>query len=238
MTRRARHGDVTVTDGDSPAQGFWWLRGALSCDDLAVLTDAARELARAAPLATPTMRDGTPFRLRQTGAGLVWWSDREGARYTDRHPATGRAWPAIPESMRRIARLAVGAAVERGARIDADELAEAFDSALVIFYRAGDSLGWHADITEAAGPAWPILTISAGAPAIFEIDVGDRRHRARLLAGDAVILEGPARVAQHRIARVESPGMFDGAGGIDRGRLAVTFRRARAGWTLTRSGDE
>ena len=81
--------------------------------------DAQRELLAAiravlavAPLFTPRMpKSGRPFSVRMSNCGsLGWISDEHGYRYEPIHPATGRPWPPIPETLialwRNVARYA------------------------------------------------------------------------------------------------------------------------------------
>jgi alkylated DNA repair protein (DNA oxidative demethylase) len=231
---------ITVIDPDVGERfGLWRLRGLLGEAEVAEVVELTRGLARVAPLARPTMLDGVPLTVRVTSWGdLGWWADRGGYRYVDRHPVTARPWPAIPPELRRLAAACVEAANEAGAGLEGG-LAEVFDSCLVNFYDDGASLGWHVDRTEQDRHT-PILNVSIGATARFEIEevegpgLGDRTvHRVPLLSGDVVIMAGAARLARHRIAKIEpvpaQEGLFGSAprSPLRSGRISLTFRRVR-----------
>jgi alkylated DNA repair protein (DNA oxidative demethylase) len=204
---------------------YHWTGGAFA-RQVPVLADEACAIAAAAPLARPTMRDGTGFKVQVTSAGEVgWWADAQGYRYVDRHPVTGRPWPPISDRLRRIARSALDASITR---ITARKVAESYDTCLLNFYDAEASLGWHDDRTE-ADQSTPIVCLSIGATALFEIRIGDRTHGFELGNGDALVLAGQARRAPHRIAEIYPHALWDDRPPIADGtRLSFTFRRARA----------
>lgn len=182
-----------------PPPGFFHLPVFLEQREVDTLADIARRIMEAAPLGEPTMRDGTPLKVRVTSAGTWgWWADKDGYRYVDRHPKTGQPWPAIDPVFRDLARRGIEATGHEGA----DHFAETIDSVLINWYAPGASLGWHVDRTEEDTGA-PIVSISVGDTALFEIAGPDEKVSRFVVAnGDMAIQGGWSRSAPHRIARV------------------------------------
>lgn len=209
--------------------GFWHLGGLLSRDEAVELADLARWVCAEAPLARPAMKTGQPLRVRVTSLGDVgWWADAAGGyRYVDRHPVTGRPWPKIPTALRLLGERALRAASAFGGDLPAQAVADAFDTCLINYYDADASLGWHQDLTE-ADRRTPIVNLSVGAPAAFDITLDEVEHRAILESGDAVVMAGQARGARHRIEGLVEPGLFSQPSPLAAGRLSFTLRRARA----------
>lgn len=87
------------------------------------------------------------------------------------------------------------------------------DTALVNFYREGDTLGGHKDDAEDHSDC-PIVSLSLGCDAVFLIGGATKDVAPTavwLHSGDAVVLSGPARQCYHGVPRV-LPGrmLFDG----------------------------
>lgn len=180
----------------------------------------ARRMVAVAPLVRPTMRGGSPFRLVCTSAGAVGWhADADGYRYVDAHPRTGERWPEIDQDARAVADRALAAAGAPPC---------SWDSLLVNVYQVGEgSLGWHRDQQE-ADLSHPIVSLSLGATAIFDIELDEAVRTLRLESGDALVLAGPARRALHRVRAVVAPDLFAPPSPVRPGvRLNFTFRRAR-----------
>ncbi len=147
-----------------------------------------------------------------TNAGRFGWiSDRAGYRYAERHPATGRPWPDMPEEILDLWR-------------EVTAYPAAPECCLVNYYTPGARMGLHQDRDEADFAA-PVLSISLGDSAVFRIGGRTRRDPTRsmtLHSGDIVVLDGDARLAFHGIDRV--------LGGSSRllargGRINLTLRR-------------
>lgn len=82
--------------------GFRLLPGHLDAALQCALLGDIRAVIAAAPLYVPTMpRSGRPLSVRMTNCGALGWvTDKTGGyRYQATHPATGRAWPPIPERL-------------------------------------------------------------------------------------------------------------------------------------------
>lgn len=204
--------------------GLIVLRQVIDDGAACALAERARLVARAAPLLRPTMADGTPLRVQITSCGSVGWmaTRARGYHYADQHPRTG-PWPAMDEDMRGC--LADVLAWAYGE--DMAWMAGIYDTCLLNFYGLGDSLGWHQDVTE-DDRCMPIVGVSLGDPARFEIELGEEQVSTILRSGDAVVMGGYSRLARHRIAEVMQPDLFGPRSPLSRpGRLSFTFRRAR-----------
>lgn len=238
-----------------PARGFYVIRGAHSARDIDLLLEQIRLLKLRYPFAQPTMRDGNPLSVRVTSWGdWGWWSDQLGFRYVAKHPKHGQGWPALPAGWERYPMaylyLAAWDAQQRvagwtpaawnlphGPASWLDEV----DTALVNYYAPDASLGWHTDKSEQDLRS-PILTMSIGAPARFEIKLDGETHAVTLLSGDGCVMAGASRNAEHRIVKLLTPAevaaeqqadLFTGAPPADDiynpitsgARLSITWRR-------------
>jgi alkylated DNA repair protein (DNA oxidative demethylase) len=177
-----------------------------------VLRDLRGAVAQAPPF-TPVMpRTAKPFSVRMSNMGVLGWvSDRAGYRYQASHPATGRAWPAIPESI-----LAVWNRVSNYPHPP--------EACLVNFYGGDAKMGLHQDRDEADFEA-PVVSISLGDTALFRLGGttrGGKTQSLKLASGDVLILEGPTRLAFHGIDRI-----IGGSSTLlnDGGRINLTLRR-------------
>jgi alkylated DNA repair protein (DNA oxidative demethylase) len=140
-----------------------------------------------------------------------WFADRAGYRYLDRHPETGRPWPAIPAALQAL--WAEVAGYPAGPQC-----------CLVNFYTAEARMGLHRDADEAALAA-PVVSLSLGDSAVFRIgrpERGGPTSSLKLHSGDVMILGGTARLAYHGIDRILGGSSRLLPGG---GRLNVTLRR-------------
>ena len=162
----------------------------------------------------------TPGGLRMSVAmsncgALGWVSDRTGYRYDPLDPDTGRAWPAMPEQLRDLARHAAALAGYAGFRPDA---------CLINRYEPGARLSLHQDRDE-RDFAQPIVSISLGLPAVFVFG-GPRRadptRRVPLFHGDVVVWGGLSRLNHHGVLAVKA-GVHELTGAA---RFNLTFRVA------------
>ncbi len=152
-----------------------------------------RKVVGQAPLFQPRMpKTGTPFSVRMSNCGTLGWvSDIKGYRYQPMHPTTGEPWPAIPEQLLAIWRLAAPEA----------PLPEA---CLINFYAAGAKMGLHQDRDE-DDLETPVVSVSLGDSAIFRIGGLTRRDPTQsltLASGDVLAFGGPSRLVFHGIDRV------------------------------------
>ena len=160
-------------------------------------------------------RTGKPLSVRNTNLGpLGWVSDIKGYRYQPTHPETGRAWAAIPQTMR-----------------DLWEAVSAYpappQACLVNWYEADSRLGLHIDADETAKDA-PVVSVSLGSRALFRLGGLERNSPTssmRLASGDVVVLGGTSRRAYHGVDRIYPDSSTLVPGG---GRINLTLRRVTA----------
>lgn len=172
-----------------------------------------RQLVRQAPLYTPRMPGGQPFRYQQTGAGWGWTSGYGGGyRYQREHPITGNLLPAIPEDLAAFARIY---------GLEPDAL-------LVNFYRSEATLGLHQDRDERDLSA-PVVSVSLGDTATFLLG-GQRRNdpvqQLELPSGTVMVLAGPNRMAWHGVSKIH-PGTAPDGLLRSPGRINLTFRKSQ-----------
>lgn len=190
------------------------MRFALVWED-ALLEEIARVVA-AAPLRNMVTPGGQPMSVAMTNCGALGWiSDRGGYRYSRLDPLTGRPWPALPPTIRRLALEAAGAADY--ANFDPD-------ACLINRYVPGARMSMHQDRDERDRSA-PIVSVSLGLPATFlfgGLMRRDRPIRFPLAHGDVVVWGGPSRLAFHGVAPV-ADGQHPH---LSRQRINLTLRRA------------
>jgi len=180
--------------------------------DLVRLALAAFEIA---PPARYETAYGKAMSVAMSNFGpLGWTSDRAGYRYADRHPATGRPWPDMPQVL-----------LDLWAALGDPEVPP--DSALINLYRGDARMGLHQDRDE-ADPRFPVLSVSLGDTAMFRIGGTARKDPTRSLklsSGDVCRLSGPSRLAFHGVDRI-----LPGSSGLipEGGRINITLRRASA----------
>lgn len=148
-----------------------------------------------------------PFRQLQTPGGhrmsvglcnagrFGWHSDEAGYRYLTQNPATGRAWPAIPETLIKLAQ----SAAEAAGYPDFSPQA-----CLINRYAPGAKMALHQDKDERNFAA-PIVSISLGLPATFlwgGLQRKDRAQKLPLLHGDVLVWGGPSRLRFHGVAPI------------------------------------
>ena len=196
----------------APGVTLWPLR--LDPSEQAALLGAVFAGIAQAPFFDPTMpRTGKKFSVRMTNFGpLGWVSDAaNGYRYEALHPATGQAWPPIPDALLHLWDEATG----YGAPPEA---------CLVNFYDAAARMGLHRDQDEAAADA-PVLSVSLGDSAYFRFGTANLKgetKRLKLNSGDVLTFGGPARLMYHGIDRVIAGTSTLIPGG---GRINLTLRR-------------
>lgn len=196
--------------------GFDLWPGLLPPEAQAALVAAVTAAAETAPFAHYRTPQGKAMSAAMTGLGpLGWVSDQSGYRYADRHPGSGRPWPAMPPSL-----------LDLWARLGDPDTPP--DSCLVNLYRGDARMGLHQDRDE-DDARFPVLSISLGDTAVFRIGGIQRKdptRSLRLSSGDVCRLSGPARLAFHGVDRILPGSSSLVPGG---GRINLTLRRARPG---------
>lgn len=164
---------------------------------------------------TTTM--GHNMRVTTTNCGeFGGHSDQHGYRYLRQDPLTSQPWPSMPELFKSIAiRAAHSAGISNFNP----------DSCLINHYPIGISMGSHQD-KEEADFSWPIVSVSIGLPATFQVFGNTRsgvEHEILLEDGDVLVLSGAARMYYHGVkpikADVLQPTLTE--------RINLTFRKAR-----------
>jgi len=205
-------------DAESIGPGAVLLRGYALARAPALLA-AVAEIAGQAPFRRMHTPGGRPLSAAMTNCGSAGWvSDRRGYRYESLDPASGQAWPAMPQLFLALAGEAAARAGWPGYRPD---------GCLVNRYGPGDRMGLHQDRDE-ADLRWPIVSVSLGLPATFLFGGPTRSAaagRTLLTHGDVVVWGGASRLSFHGIAPLPA-GEHPLTGPC---RINLTLRRARAG---------
>ncbi len=198
------------------SDGLVILPGFLSPGAQRDLLAEVRAVIAAAPLYVPRMpRTGKPMSVRMTNCGsLGWYTDqRDGYRYIDRHPETGRPWPALPQTLRTLWNEITG-------------YGHPAEACLINYYAPDARMGMHLDADEEAADA-PILSISLGDSCRFRVGGtkrSDPTRSVRLDSGAIVVLGGAARHCYHGVDRILGGSSTLLAEG---GRLNLTLRRVK-----------
>lgn len=170
----------------------------------------------AAPFRQMTTPGGFVMSAAMTSCGTAGWvTDRTGYRYDRSDPETGKPWPAMPESFRRLAGEAAAEAGYAGF---------VPDSCLVNRYRPGARLSLHQDKDE-RDFSRPIVSVSLGLPATFQfggLKRADPVAKYRLQHGDVAVWGGPSRLFHHGVLALKE-GEHPKLG---RQRINLTFRAA------------
>jgi alkylated DNA repair protein (DNA oxidative demethylase) len=142
------------------------------------------------------MPGGFRMSVAMTNCGdLGWISDRSGYRYSATDPLTGRPWPKMPDSFRK---LAGDAAAMAGIANFVP------DCCLLNRYKPGTKLGLHQDRDE-KDFNHPIVSVSIGIDAHFlwgGPKRNDRTKRHTLSDGDVVAWGGKSRMNFHGVETV------------------------------------
>lgn len=173
-------------------KGFFLFKSKLTREAQAEIRDAARTVVSQAPLFRPTMPgSGQPFSYTMTNCGeLGWVADRQGYRYQQNHPDTGKRFPVMPQVIQE---LALALALETGNSGFRPE------SCLLNFYRKGQKLGLHQDNTENNLSA-PIVSISLGDSGVFILGGFHRADETKqyiIQSGDCIVMSGESRSYFH-----------------------------------------
>jgi alkylated DNA repair protein (DNA oxidative demethylase) len=201
---------------EAMAEGAVLLRGFAKRTEAELLA-ALREIIAQAPFRRMFTPGGHQMSVAMTNCGTAGWvTDRSGYRYDGIDPESGKAWPAMPDSFRALAR-------EAAAEAGFDGFAP--DACLINRYEPGARMALHQDKDEQDFGA-PIVSVSLGLPAVFMfggIKRSDKPNRFRLQHGDIAVWGGPSRLFFHGVAP-----LADGEHALlGRQRINLTFRKAR-----------
>ena len=210
------HEPSPVPELEPLAAGAMVLRAFALPDAAAILADVAH-VAAAAPFRHLVTPGGFRMSVAMTNCGpLGWVSDPSGYRYCAVDPESGRPWPAMPASFRRLAT----AAAERAGFAPLQP-----DACLVNRYAPGARLTLHQDKDELDLDA-PIVSVSLGIPAVFLLGGLTRKERPRRVPvahGDVVVWGGPSRLRFHGVRAVDAAS-HPATGAC---RINLTFRKTR-----------
>ncbi len=169
----------------------------------------------------------SPFRKMMTPNGhqtnipfsncgqLGWTSDINGYRYSKTDPLTNTRWPSLPAVFSTVANKAAYLAGFKGFKPDA---------CLINQYKIGSRLNAHQDKNE-RDFRWPIVSISAGLPAVFQIFGEHRDGKAtniRLYDGDVMVWGGRSRLIYHGVRTITPDHQFPQSNQ----RINITLRKA------------
>jgi DNA oxidative demethylase len=194
-------------------EGVALLRGFFESAQIWPLVQAVLVVAPLRHYQTP---GGQRMSVAMSACGpLGWISDRAGYRYSPVDPASGAAWPAMPQELLQLA--------VRAARL-AGFADFNPDACLINCYTPAARMGLHQDRDE-KDFTQPIVSLSLGMPAVFLLGGLKRSDKAQPLPlhdGDALVFGGPARLCHHGVRPLR--GAADPLLGEQ--RINLTFRRA------------
>ncbi len=207
-------------DGEEPwaeplAEGVTLLHQRASQCDVALL-DAVKQISTDAPFRHMVVPGGHTMSVAMTNCGAQGWvTDRRGYRYQPLDPESARPWPALPELFQRLA-----------SEIAAEAGFPHFqpDACLINRYAPGSKMGLHQDKDE-QDFSQPIVSISLGLPAVFQLGGIERKDKVRRIAlrhGDVLVWGGAARLLHHGILPLK-----EGDHPAGPYRWNLTLRRAR-----------
>lgn len=174
------------------APGAVILRG-YARDRVGQLLQNIVSLAAVSPFRHLITPGGHRMSVAMTNCGALGWvSDELGYRYAATDPLTGRSWPLMPDSFRRLAEQAAKAAGYPRFSPDA---------CLVNRYTPHARLTLHQDKNE-PDLTQPIVSVSLGLPATFLFGGTKREHpcsRFSLIQGDVIVWGGESRLNYHGV---------------------------------------
>ena len=177
--------------------GATLLRGFAAAESAALAADLRRVIARA-PFRHMVTPGGLSMSVAMTNCGSYGWiSERTGYRYDSIDADSGKPWPPMPESFRRLAGEAASAAGFAGF---------APDACLINRYQAGARLSLHQDKDE-HDFGQPIVSVSLGVPATFLFGGSTRAgktQRVPVRHGDVLVWGGPARLNYHGVLAIKA----------------------------------
>jgi alkylated DNA repair protein (DNA oxidative demethylase) len=184
--------ESALPDRDILGDGAIVLRGfALDCAE--PLWHSIQTILTQAPLRHMETPGGLRMSVATSSCGpLGWVSDRRGYRYSATDPRNDQPWPAMPDTLLRLAREAAASAGFAGF---------APDACLINRYAPGARLSLHQDRDEHS-MGHPIVSVSLGVPAVFLFGGArraDKPRRVPLQHGDVVVWGGPSRLNFHGV---------------------------------------
>ncbi len=190
-------------------EGLEYYPNALNKELISKVTKQINIIFKAAPLYQPTMpKTGNKFSVKMTNCGKYGWvSDKKGYRYQETHPNTQKNWPPIPEELLNIWKKYTTLTINP-------------DCCLINLYDENAKMGLHQDNDE-EDFSYPVLSISIGADALFQIGGLKRNEKSsslKLRNGDILIMKEKSRLIYHGISKIYPNEKF-------KERINLTFRK-------------
>jgi len=180
------------------------------------ILSALAALIKLTPLRQMVTPGGFKMSVATASCGdLGWVSDKNGYRYATSDPLTGKPWPQMPTSFKQLARQAADAAGFKDFQPEA---------CLINQYQVGARMGLHQDKDE-QDFSQPIVSVSLGLPAIFQIGGfarSDKALKLPLYHGDVLVWGGESRLRFHGVMPIKA-GNHPALGAT---RINLTFRKA------------
>lgn len=160
---------------------------------------------------------GKPMSIKITNCGdFGWYSDKNGYRYSQLDPLTGKPWCKIPDLLKYFAQTAADMSGYSNFEPDC---------CLMNRYEVGSKLSLHQDIDE-QDFSQPIVSFSFGLPADFifgGLSRSDKVKKYTLENGDVFVFGGQDRLRFHGVDKLKSGNSSYKVGNI---RINLTFRKS------------
>lgn len=185
-------------------------------NDAAKLLSAINDICIQAPPRQMQTPGGYLMSARITNCGQFGWAtDRQGYRYTDVDPLSGKPWPTMPVLFQQLAGQAAALAGFENFQPDA---------CLINEYLPGAKMGLHQDKDE-QDFSQPIVSFSLGLPVKFQFGGekrSDKKQNIVLSHGDVIVWGRQKRLHYHGVLTLKN-GEHPLLGAR---RINLTFRRA------------
>jgi alkylated DNA repair protein (DNA oxidative demethylase) len=172
-------------------------RGLASVEAENIINVIKKTVLKTSPFRFMLTPGGRKMSASITNCGQVGWvSDQQGYRYSQSDPYTHTAWPSMPECLRDLA--------QRAALLAGFENFNP-DSCIINKYAIGSKMSLHQDKDE-QDFTQPIVSISLGIPAVFEVGGFKRTDKVKRIAlfhGDVVVWGGEDRLRFHGILPIK-----------------------------------
>jgi alkylated DNA repair protein (DNA oxidative demethylase) len=195
------------------APDIWLLSNFVDTKPLLSLVDTITQSSPFRKMLTP---NGHYTGVAATNCGKFGWvSDKTGYRYSPIDPINKNQWPALPSTFEQLAKDAAKSA-------DFENFCP--DACLINRYLIGTKLGSHQDKNE-VNFKQPIVSVSIGLPAIFQIFGSQRSGKAinvQLYDGDVMVWGNSSRLIYHGVKALTENSLDPN----QKQRINLTFRKS------------